>query len=169
MCVIILQRRRFAKARRPGAEEERSCDSYPRVPTCWPWRPSSRPQLRKPSSPVGPTARLRQWWPHDADIDPRAGGAYLLAWPAQDWRLRGVYTLYAPPRALAFTWRWDHEPDARLRLVMLQIDPAHAGARLTLWHAPYALDAGDQAVRLEQHLAGWAHFLPRLEALLAAP
>jgi uncharacterized protein YndB with AHSA1/START domain len=113
-------------------------------------------------------ARLRQWWPPEADIDPRATGTYLLAWPAQNWRLRGVYTLFAPPRALAFTWRWDHEPDAPLRVVMLQIDPAHAGARLTLWHAPYALDAADQAVRLEQHLAGWAHFLPRLEALLAA-
>jgi uncharacterized protein YndB with AHSA1/START domain len=113
-------------------------------------------------------ARLRQWWPSEADLDARPGGAYLLAWPAQDWRLRGHYTVFQPPHALAFTWAWDHEPEAPARLVTIHIAPGAPGARLTLEHGPYARTAEDQAVREAQHLAGWAHFLPRLEALLAA-
>ena len=39
------------------------------------------------------------------------------------------------------------------------------GTRLTLIHGPYTTMPADQEERIEHHLTGWQHFLPRLAAL----
>jgi uncharacterized protein YndB with AHSA1/START domain len=111
--------------------------------------------------------RICRWWSQAAAITPAPGGAYHLSWPAMNWHLRGHYTIFDPGRALTFTWRWDHDPpDHPERTVTLVFAPHPAGGtRLTLIHGPYTTMPADQEERIEHHLTGWQHFLPRLAAL----
>ena len=113
---------------------------------------------------VTPTL-LAQWWAPAAQVDGRPGGEYVLSWPSQGWHLRGEYTDYAPGERLAFSWRWDHEPQLPTRLVSIQFEEAPAGTLLRLIHGVYGQDAVDQADR-DSHREGWLHFLSRLEDAL---
>lgn len=110
---------------------------------------------------------LCAWWPQAADIDARVGGAYHLSWPSMNWHLRGQYTRFEPGKQLAFSWKWDHDEEGTaVREVMIDLESLHGGGtKLTLTHEPYSDSAEDQAVRIEHHLAGWQHFIPRLQAL----
>jgi len=122
-------------------------------------------------------ALLRQWWPQEAEVESRVGGAYQLGWPQMDWHLRGRYTAFEPGKRLGFTWRWDHdEPDEPEREVLIVLEPLPPdrpdgpdGTRLLLTHGPYSDTPADQELRIEHHLAGWQHFLPRLQQVLGAP
>ena len=110
-------------------------------------------------------ALLSQWWPDQADTDPRPGGTYHFAWPRMDWHLRGEYTAVEPGRLLAFTWRWDHEPDRPTRTVEVLFDPVgDLGTQLTVTHGTYA--ETDREER-DGHLEGWTYFLTRLRDALA--
>ncbi len=106
---------------------------------------------------------LTLWWPPEADVEPQVGGAYHLAWPRQDWHLRGHYTVFGPGQALAFTWAWDHEPDTPQRTVTLAFVPmlGGGGTRLTITHGPYTDSARDQQDR-QSHLEGWQAFCSQL-------
>ena len=110
---------------------------------------------------------LCAWWPQEAEIDARVGGIYHLSWPGMNWHLRGQYTRFEPGKHLAFTWKWDHDEEGTaIREVALDLEPLpDRGAKLTLTHRPYTDSTEDQAVRIEHHLAGWQHFIPRLQAL----
>jgi uncharacterized protein YndB with AHSA1/START domain len=108
---------------------------------------------------------LVRWWPPEADVDPRQGGGYCLSWPAQAWALRGRFTEFERGKRLAFTWRWDHNPEDAETVVDIRFRPLPAGGTaLTLTHGPYPeTDAGRE--RRQEHLDGWMYFLGRLEAL----
>ncbi|PWT78018.1 MAG: hypothetical protein C5B60_01845 [Chloroflexi bacterium] len=116
-------------------------------------------------------ALLQQWWPEQAEIQPRTGGSYHLSWPQMGWHLRGQYLIFEPPTRLAFSWRWDHDPaEEATREVRLTFEPlASLGTRLLLTHGSYQDTPPDQQIRLEHHLAGWNHFLSRLEDVLHSP
>ena len=110
---------------------------------------------------------LRQWWPPEAELDARLGGKYHLSWPAMDWNLRGTYTVFEPEKTLAFTWRWDHEPDTPTRDVTVTFEPiGDVGTQLTVTHGVYTASARDQEER-SGHLDGWIYFLTRLHEALA--
>jgi uncharacterized protein YndB with AHSA1/START domain len=108
---------------------------------------------------------LAAWWAPAAEIDAHAGGQYVLSWPSQGWHLRGEYTDFAAGERLAFSWRWDHEPQLPPRLVSVQFEDAPPGALLRLIHGVYGQDAVEQADR-QSHREGWLHFLGRLEEAL---
>ncbi len=109
---------------------------------------------------------LCRWWPHEAETDPRLGGTYHLAWPAMNWHLRGRYIAIAPERRLAFTWAWDHEPDAPERQVDITFAPGVEGdTRLTITHGPYGDSDAERASRAG-NIEGWQHFCAKLTALL---
>jgi uncharacterized protein YndB with AHSA1/START domain len=114
---------------------------------------------------------LRQWWPPQAEIDPRVGGAYHYWWPERGDHLRGVFTAFEPGRRLAFTWRWDHEPaSAPTRTVTVTFDPAPRDdeqVTLTLRHEPYGATPAEQEARAG-HLDGWTYFLDKLQSLSPA-
>jgi uncharacterized protein YndB with AHSA1/START domain len=114
-------------------------------------------------------ALLEEWWPQNAEIEPYSGGRYHLSWPKMNWHLRGTYTSFAIGKHLAFTWRWDSdEQEPGERIVKLAFDPlADGGTRLLLTHGPYEETPAEQELRLEHQLAGWQHFLARLQQLLA--
>lgn len=109
-------------------------------------------------------ALLQQWWPQKAELQPEVDGIYHLSWPQMNWHLRGRYTFFKPGKMLAFTWKWDHDaPDAVEREVSITFEPlVHGGTSLMLTHGVYANTEEEQELRVEHHLAGWMHFLPRL-------
>ena len=106
---------------------------------------------------------LIRWWPQEAVVDGRVGGSYRLSWPAMGWHLNGEYTEFAPGSRLAFTWRWEHEPNLPDRLVTLDFSAAPAGSLLTIHQGTYADTEADQADR-QSHIDGWTHFLSQLQA-----
>ena len=110
---------------------------------------------------------LRRWWPQEAWVEPWVGGTYRLSWPGLGWQLRGRYHAFDRGRELAFSWRWDHDPEgATERRVVVTFAPAGEGAaRLTIVHGPYDDSPADQKLRLDDHLAGRLHFTGRLRAL----
>ena len=114
---------------------------------------------------------LKQWWPPQAELEPRVGGAYHYWWPERDDHLRGVFTVFEPGQKLAFTWRWDHEPaDAPTRTVTVTFAPdARDDERvtLTLRHESYGATPGEQDAR-KGHLEGWTYFLGKLQSLSPA-
>jgi uncharacterized protein YndB with AHSA1/START domain len=114
---------------------------------------------------------LRQWWPPQAELEPRPGGAYRYWWPERGDSLRGVFTTFEPGRNLAFTWKWDHEPaDAPPRTVTVTFTPDQRDderVTLTLRHAPYGDSQAEQDVR-NGHLEGWTYFLGKLQSLSPA-
>ncbi len=107
---------------------------------------------------------LCRWWPQAAAVDPRPGGAYHLAWPRTDWHLRGRYTAVERGRRLAFSWRWDHEPDDAKDVLVTFAPRPDGGTVLTITHGSYTDSAHDREVRAG-HLEGWTYFLARLRAL----
>ncbi len=111
---------------------------------------------------------LKQWWPEEAEIDPREGGAFVLSWPKMEWRLRGTYSTFEPGQRLAFTWKWDHEPDTPVRHVHVALEPSSDGTKLTISHGPYRDSEIDQQER-EGHLEGWQFFCGRLREVTSSP
>lgn len=108
---------------------------------------------------------LCSWWPHEAELDVRVGGAYRLSWPEMNWRLRGRYTAVQPATRLAFTWVWEHEAND-VRGVEVRFSPHESGVRVTVRQGPYADTPADRQSR-NGHIDGWLHFLGRLGERLA--
>ncbi len=107
---------------------------------------------------------LQRWWPQEATIDLRPGGDYHLAWPRMDWHLRGHYTAVERGQRLAFTWRWDHEPDDAKEVLVTFAPREDGGTVVLIAHGPYTDSAHDREMRAG-HLEGWNYFLARLRAL----
>lgn len=108
---------------------------------------------------------LCSWWPQEAVLDARVGGAYMLSWPTMNWRLRGRYTAVEPGARLAFTWVWEHEAND-VRGVEVRFAARGDGTRVTVRHGPYADTPADHETR-NGHIEGWLHFLGRLGERLA--
>jgi uncharacterized protein YndB with AHSA1/START domain len=101
---------------------------------------------------------ITDWFPPQAEMDVREGGEYHLWWPTEGWHVRGRYKDMVPGEKLIFTWKWDHEPHIPERAVTVLFEDAGEGAKLTLVHT------GGSESEHEEHVQGWLHFLPRLEA-----
>ena len=70
-----------------------------------------------------------------------------------------------PPTLLAFTWRWDHLPDAPDRVVVVGLEPSpEGGTDLTITHGPFEDSEEGRSVR-KDHLEGWQHAIGRLRSL----
>ncbi len=108
---------------------------------------------------------LVRWWPQAAETDVREGGAYHLSWPSMDWHLRGSYSALESGKRIAFTWRWDHEPDLPTRTVEIRLHELEGGAELELTHGTYGDTPGEQEDR-QSHIDGWTHFLGQLQRLV---
>lgn len=106
---------------------------------------------------------LQKWWPPEAEIEPRLGGAYHLFWRQMNWHLHGHYTEFIPEATLAFTWQWDHYPIVKNVLVTFELFNED-GTRMTVTHSPYA-DAEQDHKDREGHREGWMHFISRLQDL----
>jgi len=101
---------------------------------------------------------LVTWWPHVAEIEARVGGKLHLAWPDNDWHLRGEFTALEAGEHVGFTWQWDHDQSAGIKQVDAWIiDLGESGSRLAIYHGPFEATEHDQANR-QGIIEGWIHF-----------
>lgn len=107
---------------------------------------------------------ITKWWAEAAEIDPRPEGKYRLSFNGGKQHLRGKYTDVQPGEALAFTWKWEHEPAMPEREVVLNFTAQDKGALLTLWQGTYGATEPELQER-QSHVEGWQHFLNRLEQM----
>jgi uncharacterized protein YndB with AHSA1/START domain len=107
---------------------------------------------------------LAKWWAPSAPmLDLTIGGHYHLEWQPMNWHLRGTYKAVEPGKVLAYTWKWDHEPELPMRNVCIMFQEGkHDGASLTLLHGTYGDNEAEQQDR-QSHLDGWVHFLGQLQ------
>ncbi|MFC1851802.1 SRPBCC domain-containing protein [candidate division CSSED10-310 bacterium] len=107
---------------------------------------------------------LTKWWPQEAEIEVKAGGKFHLSWSTMNWHLRGTIVTLDFYTKLAFTWKWDHEPDHPVRNVMVTFSPAGQGTIMNVIHESYQDTEEEQKVR-QEHLDGWKFFGVRLLTL----
>lgn len=114
-------------------------------------------------------SKLTQWWCEAVpQFEHHVGGEYHLQWVEADYHLNGIVTAYDPPRHLAFTWRFAHEPDLPTRNVTIDFLYTSDGTEVILTHSEYDDSEADQQDR-QNHIDGWTHFLGVLGELAARP
>ena len=115
-----------------------------------------------------PDQRLK-WWGADGlyrsthvESDLRPGGKWLTRGTAGGGRaftVKGEYRVVERPRALAFTWLPDWEPNAIVSLVRFDLDERNGITTMRLTHS--GLSESSRA----RH-QGWPQLLGRLKALV---
>lgn len=109
---------------------------------------------------------LVQWWPEAATFEPRVGGAIHLEFP--QGHVSGEVTRFEPPHALGFTWIRSDFPDYPTQVDVSLTDLRDGRTRVELVHSGWdALPEDYSAEWLPIHDAGWAHFLSKLDDLVA--
>jgi uncharacterized protein YndB with AHSA1/START domain len=119
---------------------------------------------------------LSAWWGPDdlpvikAEIDARAGGAYLVRFRTADGAEHeafGELLEVDPPRRVVMSWRWalGGEPEelGRTSRIEFEVRPAEDGSELTFTHAQLRNDAS-----VASHRHGWTGAFDKLERVLAA-
>lgn len=109
---------------------------------------------------------LVRWFPTEAEVDLRPGGAYRLAWPAHGYEVRGRIIDLIPGADLRLTWQGVHDPPSiDPKVLWLRFLEVGSGSLLKLSHGPYSLDRVDeQRLRAEQTDA-WKYYFGCLEQL----
>jgi uncharacterized protein YndB with AHSA1/START domain len=104
------------------------------------------------------------WGTPEARVDLRVGGSVRVVMydPGEgaEYGGGGQYTVVEPPRRLAFTWVWDHEPHETLVEIEFEETDGATTVHFThngLWDA--------EAVR--DHEDGWSKCFDNLERALA--
>ena len=101
--------------------------------------------------------RIADWWCADAEVEPRVGGRFHLAFRNGPHTMTGVITILEPPHRLTYTWT---EAVAKGdSLVSWELFPQADGCRLVLTHT---LPSGGETM---DFLSGW-HW--HLDALVGA-
>lgn len=107
------------------------------------------------------------WWDHwspiEIALDPRVGGRYRFAAPAQGLAVEGEYLVIDPSRRLAFTWEWtDADGTSADEAVEVAFADDDGGTLLTIRHTgPWPDDAPAASYR-----QGWTFVLAALERTL---
>lgn len=104
---------------------------------------------------------LTRWWPTEAELDARPGGAFRLYWDGPDVTLRGEYRVVEPGRRLEHTWSRDHD-ELPPRLVAINFDETAGGTSVTVVHEH------DDDAEGSDYRDGWEFFLGRLADQLTA-
>jgi uncharacterized protein YndB with AHSA1/START domain len=114
---------------------------------------------------------MRRWWyvgdiPEDVseEVDVRVGGKLRLVVRSSDGDVRGgrgEYVEVDPPRRLAYTWRWDHEPRER-QLVEVEFSDQGEATKVILTNSGFKTEE-----RRDAHAEGWPKCFDLLERALA--
>ena len=121
---------------------------------------------------------LKEWWPDDISLESSAPGATgELIWGDEDDPRANVQAMTVvesdPPRRFAFRWTHDVGEEAapgNSLLVTFELTPSGRGTSLRMTETGFR-ELGWEAAVLEEayreHVQGWDHFIPRLEAYAA--
>jgi uncharacterized protein YndB with AHSA1/START domain len=116
---------------------------------------------------VSQPEHVRQWWPDDAryDVVPGADGQIVFG---DDKVVAFTVVEVRPPTSFSFRWTHDHGRAAAAGnslLVTFDLTPRDGGTLLRMTETGFR-EMGWEAAVLEEtyndHVNGWAHFLPRL-------
>ena len=107
---------------------------------------------------------LREWfWPPrfatEVEVDLRPRGAYSIRSGPVGIGVSGSFSRIDVPNLLAFTWRWDGEPNSTQ--VQVSLKAVSSITRLTLIHEGFST-----VEERDNHIQGWTDCLNRLDALL---
>jgi uncharacterized protein YndB with AHSA1/START domain len=116
---------------------------------------------------------LKEWWPDDAAFEPVPGATGQLVFGDRDDPAAHVPVLtvveVVAPRRFSFWWSDDAEvaAEGNALLVTFDLEPAGAGTLVRMTESGFR-ERGWEAAVLEaaynDHVNGWAHFMPRLPA-----
>jgi uncharacterized protein YndB with AHSA1/START domain len=116
--------------------------------------------------------QLSRWWgPRgftipSVDFEPRLGAAYRIQMQppeGEPFYLAGEFREVAPPRRLAFTFRWeDPDPDDVETVAELAFEEQGESTRVTLVQGPFRTED-----RRALHDGGWTDSFDKLEELLS--
>jgi len=115
---------------------------------------------------------LRRWWHAEhswetpiAEVDARLGGAIRLVMRNPDdgseYEGRGEYTVFDPPRRLAFTWAWETEASGRQ---LVEVELIDHGERTTV----VLTNTGLPKEEADDYRDGWQNSFDNLDIALAA-
>lgn len=99
---------------------------------------------------------------HHQDL--RLGGSFRIEMRHSSGKSHvglGAYCVIEPPARLAFTWRWEEEPESTDTLVTIDLAPKGEGTELTFRHDLFTTEKAAQ-----DHHQGWSGCLDRLAGLL---
>lgn len=126
---------------------------------------------------VSKPEHLRQWWPDHAELEPVAGAAGVIAFgdpSAPGAKIVALTVVEADPsRRFSFRWVYDDGESAtpsNSLLVTFDLIPTAGGTLLRFTEDGFRTKGWEAAVLEQQyrdHVRGWDHFLPRLEAYVA--
>ena len=110
---------------------------------------------------------LERWWGGRLRATLEVGGEYCIEFPDVGRTMTGMVAAYEPPSDLAFTWEWDDARDVRRPPVHVAVQVIEGSPTVvSILHGPHP-DDDDGRTERAGHRSGWAHFLPRLETLMA--
>jgi uncharacterized protein YndB with AHSA1/START domain len=103
-------------------------------------------------------AGLTAWMGQRAEVDPRPGGEFAVDIAGS--AVRGTYLEVDPPRRVVVSWGMAGTPEfpPGTSRVTFTLTATATGTHLELLHSELPDD------RVEGHVDGWEHFLPRLLA-----
>jgi len=115
---------------------------------------------------IDPAFTAQYFFGRTIEIEPKAGGSFVLRMADGRVDIKGEVVEWSPPRRLATTWTVDWNADMRQLppfLVSYDIEPAGDSVKLTMtesysWEVPEALLAGGRA--------GWPAILSSLKSAL---
>jgi uncharacterized protein YndB with AHSA1/START domain len=113
-------------------------------------------------------SRLPRWFVSRAETDPRAGGAFTLAWEfadaSQNGQQQGRFAEVIPGQKVSYPWQASPAP-APLTLVTFTLAPEGAGTRVRLTHTGFGVgEAGRTA--MGHHSGPWDFYLANLKSYL---
>lgn len=107
---------------------------------------------------------LRDWLCDAAEVEPRAGGRFYLAWD-NGYYTAGTYTDLARNERVGFTWRGPHDPGHSQALVTLSAEGE--GTTVTVTHTGTGAGAGNSWVEgTAQGVRDWESGLENLQSIL---
>jgi uncharacterized protein YndB with AHSA1/START domain len=107
-------------------------------------------------------ARMVEWMGQDATLDPRPGGVCRISFSGGV--MSGRFLTVEPPHRVVLSWGWEteaYETPTQSTLVEITLEPLDGETLLRLTHQRLRPEA------VAFHRAGWEHYLPRLERVLA--
>lgn len=125
---------------------------------------------------VSSPEHVKQWWPDEAryDVTPGAAGEIVFGDPDAGGGVVGFSVVDVEPPT-SFSFRWTHPVGEEARpgnslLVTFELVPSGDGTLLKMTETGFREQGWEAAVleqQYQEHVQGWAHFLPRIAPYVA--
>lgn len=114
---------------------------------------------------VSSPEHLREWWPDEADLDPKPGAVGTISFGAKPEEKVVALTVVEadPPRRFSFRWDYEGEVPTAENSLLVTFDLIPSGGGTLLRFAETGWDEAERSdENYQDHVSGWNYFLPRL-------